>query len=191
MFTRKTVNTCITIKMELTPFILMFAMNANITAAIAAQSEALKNRFFKGLMKNLADIIPQDLLQLNPTVTTEFTKFCLATGTEVHLFVDQKKNLVRLFLKADIDYIREYFKGFNSKPTEGLEVVKTTSTPDIDFKAIVDVIAQEVEADKEQFLLHATLILKSLKRYEIINDEEEINSLLEETLLEKEYIRVI
>lgn len=33
-------------------------------------------------MKNLADIIPQDLLQLNPVVTTEFTKFCLATGTE-------------------------------------------------------------------------------------------------------------
>ena len=147
-------------------------------------------QFFKGLMKNLSDIIPQDLLQLNPVVTTEFTKFCLATGAEVHLFVDYKKNLVRLFLKADIDYIREYFKGFNSKPSEGLEVVKTT-TPEIDFRAIMDVFVQEVEADKEQFLLHATLILKSLKRYEIINDEEEINSLLEETNAVKEFIRVI
>lgn len=191
MFTRKTINAAVTIKMELTPFLLMFAMNANITAAIAAQSEALKTRLFKGLMKNLADIIPQNLLELNPVATTEFTKFCLATGTEVHLFVDQKKNLTRLFLKADIDYIREYFKGFNSKPSEGLEVVKNVETPELDFKAIFDVIAQEVEADKEQFLLHATLILKSLKRYEIINDEEEIKSLLEETLEEKEYIRVI
>ena len=191
MFTRKTINTAITIKMELTPFLLMFAMNANITAAIAAQSVKLKNRLFKGLMKNLADIIPQDLLQLNPVATSEFTKFCLATGTEVHLFVDQKKNLVRCFLKADIDYIRDYFKNFNSKPSEGLEVVKNIETPEIDFKAIMDVIAQEVEADKEQFLLHATLILKSIKRYEIINDEEEIKSLLEETLEEKEYIRVI
>jgi hypothetical protein len=118
MFTRKTINTCLTVKMELTPFLLMFAMNMNITAAIAAQSEALKIRLFKGLMKNLADIIPQDLLQLNPDATAEFTKFCLATGTEVHLFVDQKKNLVRIFLKADIDYIREYFEGFNSKPSK-------------------------------------------------------------------------
>ena len=191
MFTRKTINTAITIKMELTPFLLMFAMNANITAAIAAQSVKLKNRLFKGLMKNLADIIPQDLLQLNPVATSEFTKFCLVTETEVHLFVDQKKNLVRCFLKADIDHIRDYFKNFNSKPSEGLEVVKNIETPEIDFKAIMDVIAQEVEADKEQFLLHATLILKSIKRYEIINDEEEIKSLLEETLEEKEYIRVI
>jgi hypothetical protein len=191
MFTRKTINNVITIKMELTPFLLMFAMNANITAAIAAQSVELKNRFFKGLMKNLADIIPQNLLQMNPAITTEFTKFCLATGTEVHLFVDQKKNLVRIFLKADIDYIREYFKGYNTKPSEGLEVVKNIETPEIDFKAIMDVIAQEVEADKEQFLLHATLILKSLKRYEIINDEEEIINLLEETISEKEFIRVI
>lgn len=92
----------------------------------------------------------------------------------LYLFIDYKKNLVRFFLKADIDYIRDYFKGFNSKPSEGLEVVKNIETPEIDLKAIADVIAQEVAADKEQFLLHATLILKSLKRYEIINDEEEL-----------------
>jgi hypothetical protein len=55
----------------------------------------------------------------------------------------------------------------------------------------MDVVAQEVKADKEQFILHATLILKSLKRYEIINDEEEIINLLEETISEKEFIRVI